>query len=86
LNEATLKQRQQQWFIGFKRTHFSKHKTHNSSTLLGKEKEKHTHTPHDGKTFGDNNTMNTNVGVRRKKIQGQANLSMKQGSLFCLSC
>jgi hypothetical protein len=51
---------------------------------MGKEKQKHA--PHDGKTFGGNNTMNTNVGVRRKKIHGQANLSMKQGSLFCLSC
>jgi hypothetical protein len=50
------------------------------------KKNKSAHTPHDGKTFGDNNTMNTNVGVRRKKIQGQANLSMKQGNLFCLSC
>jgi hypothetical protein len=56
-----------------------------SSLIKWTKKNKNMHAPHDGKTFGDNNTMNTNVAVRRKKIQGQANLSMKQGSLFCLS-
>jgi hypothetical protein len=37
------------------------------SLIKWAKKNKSAHTPHDDKTFGDNNTMNTNVGVREEK-------------------